>query len=175
MSAGTHTLEAIVRHHKGYKAHCSCGHETSEWASEAATRIAFDSHASWNSRAVNRSTSPEAAIAAKREGQQLSLLDATDSDEDVTRAAILKIAPGDDFTANDLREAWDLHDVATKSRGGLIAKAVATGLCEPVTHYYRGKHHPIRIASTGDTANSATVVVYRRLAPTSTPPREVHA
>jgi len=167
----THTLDAIQPSAKGHYAICSCGNETDPYPVPAAARAAHNAHAGWEGTQVaSTSTTPQKAAQRKNEGQARSLWDATASDVDAVRAAIEKIPAGELFSANDLRDALDAAGIEPKKRAGLIKEAVADGLAAPLTWRFRGDELPYKVPSTGETANGASVVLYRRASATPIPP-----
>jgi len=94
----------------------------------------------------------------KAEGQMRSLFAVSDQ----TRAdfeRILSLAPIE-FSSNDIRKYMDWADIPEKVRGGLFAAAVKAGLIVPLMV----QGYPARVPSTGLSAHTATVRVYRRCA-----------
>jgi hypothetical protein len=72
---------------------------------------------------------------------------------------ILTLAPIE-FSINDIREYMDWADIPEKVRGGLFSAAVKAGLIVPLMV----QGYPARVPSTGPSAHTATVRVYRRCA-----------
>lgn len=105
---------------------------------------------------------PESITEAKVAGQQASLWDATQSDEDVTRIAVSSIRPGVVFSMNDVRHIFDDHNVARKMRGGLLRDAIGAGWIEPVMRQTSKGPVPNKIPSTDPSAKGAFIVEYRR-------------
>ena len=97
--------------------------------------------------------------AALREaGQMASLFAVSDTTrQDFER--ILRLAPVE-FSINDLRCLLDLANIPDRARGGLFAAAVKAGLIVPLIV----QGYPARVPSTGPSAHTATVRVYRRTA-----------
>jgi hypothetical protein len=125
---------------------------------------------------VSRSVSLDEALEAKRDGQQRSLFDflpvaGDDGLKDADREAqafndaVAAIAPGAEFSANDLRDTLDLAGVPDSRRGALMRAAVAAGLAELVMVEVRGRRRPFTEPSTGASAHGASINVYRRCYP----------
>lgn len=116
---------------------------------------------------MSGSVSLEAAMEAKRDGQDVSLLDLMADDEDAFMDAVRALAPGAAFTANTLRPALDRAQVPESKRAALMRAACAKGLAEPVTFNVAGQEVAVKVPSTGRSAKGAYVCLYRR--PTTHP------
>jgi hypothetical protein len=91
-------------------------------------------------------------------GQMRSLFAVSDTTrQDFER--ILRLAPVE-FSSNDIREYMDLAQIPESARGGLFAAAVKAGWIVPLMV----QGYPARVPSTGPSAHTATVRVYRRCA-----------
>lgn len=84
-------------------------------------------------------------------------------------AIVASLPPRTRFTANDLRHRFDVAGIPNQSRGPLMQAARDAGLIEVSTFSMWGQHMPERVPSTGRSANRATVLVYRRTAPSPAP------
>ena len=92
----------------------------------------------------------------KAEGQMRSLFAVSDTTrQDFER--ILRAVPFE-FSINDCRDMMDAADIPEKVRGGLFAAAVKAGLIAPFTV----GGYAARVPSTGLSAHTASVRVYRR-------------
>ena len=107
-------------------------------------------------------TTPSRALAAKDQGQQLSIDDLLADDVDAFLAVIEAVRPGAEFTVNDVRAALDEAAVPDKARGGLFAKAAKAGLIRPAVVHVDGQAYPKTVPSSGRSANAARVRVYVR-------------
>jgi len=115
-------------------------------------------------------------VELKREGQARSQTSLTGQQVHDFMMTVVLRPVGLEVSANDVRARLDHLGIPEKSRAGLFARAVAAGLLEKVTWALPdGSQVPKRIPSTGTSAHSATVLVYRRTstrylgAPTDSP------
>jgi hypothetical protein len=104
-----------------------------------------------------------AASAPARAWQDSTLLDLTGTAAQRFMRVIEEIPARTRFTINDIRPRLDDAEVPNDLRGGLIHAAKEAGLIEPVTVSAWGVDYDVRVRSTGTSARSATVRVYRRL------------
>jgi len=102
------------------------------------------------------------ATAAKIHGQQRSIEDLLVVQETAFMNIIASVRRGTQFTFNTIRESVDDAEIPTKQRAGLMRKACAAGLLEPVLLMVMGQRIHAKVPSTGATANGAHVAVYRR-------------
>lgn len=103
-------------------------------------------------------------MATVTEWQESAITDFTAKDADAAFLAVIESIPaGRRFSVNDLRHRLDAVEVPDRRRGALFHAAITAGLIEPVTVNTWGTDHPLRIPSTGASANGATVRVYRRM------------
>lgn len=103
------------------------------------------------------------ALAAKHEGQMLSLLDLLDDPAEAFMDLVTVIPVGTEFSVNRIRSKLDAHDVPNKARAGLFARACKAGLIEPVTVTVGAREVAVKEPSTGTSAHAAHVQVYRRV------------
>lgn len=97
--------------------------------------------------------------------QESSLIELTQGPEQAFMTVVSSIPPGRRFTVNDIRGRLDAAEIPADQRGALFNRAIAAGLIHKVTVSAWGIDYPVRVRSTGSTAHSATVRVYRRTEP----------
>lgn len=103
-------------------------------------------------------------VAAKREGQMLSLLDLLEDPVEMFLDLIRALPLGHEFSVNLLRSQLDDYGIPDKSRAGLFAKACSLGLIVPMTLAAGSREVAVTEPSTGKSAHAAHVRVYRRVA-----------
>lgn len=102
------------------------------------------------------------ALAAKRAGQEQSLLDILDEQEGDFLHVIDQVTPGTLFSVNLIRSRLDAENVPDKARAGLFRRATAHELIVAVTVEVAGRVVPVTEPSTGPSAHAAHVRVYAR-------------
>ena len=107
--------------------------------------------------------------AAPATWQEPSLFDGMDPGTRAFLRIVESIPAGRRFTVNDLRDRLDVAEIPAASRGGMFWTAVQAGLIEPVRLTEWGVKHDVFVRSTGSTAHGATVRLWRRLQPQTTP------
>ena len=118
------------------------------------------------------SATREQVNAAKNAGVQASLWDATREDMDVLLDALRTLDTGEQVSANTVRAALDRACVLEGFRAGLMRKACALGLLEPVMTYIPGEGQvQVGVPSRGLSAKGAYVKLYRRTAVPVPPPK----
>lgn len=108
-------------------------------------------------------TTTSRTLAAKEQGQQLSIDDLLVDDVEAFLAVIRAVPVGSEFTVNDVRSDLDARAIPDKARGGLFAKAAKAGLIRPAVLVVDGQTYPKTVPSTGQSANAARVRVYVRV------------
>jgi hypothetical protein len=106
--------------------------------------------------------SHDRARVAKVHGQQLSIDDLLIDHETAFMRIVVALKPGTDLTFNSIRESVDAAKIPAKQRAGLMRRACADGLLEPVMLTVMGQAIHAKVPSTGATAHGAHVAVYRR-------------
>lgn len=104
------------------------------------------------------------ALAAKREGQVLSLLDLLEDPVEMFLDLIRALPLGHEFSVNLLRSQLDDYSIPDKSRAGLFSKACSLGLIVPLNLISGDREVAVTEPSTGRSAHAAHVRVYRRVA-----------
>lgn len=101
-------------------------------------------------------------VRARVEGQEASIFDLPELVEASFFEAVRAVPPGERVSVNRLRSRLDAHEVPAGARGGLFARAVKEGWLEPLFVESGGIRVQAREPSTGTSARTATVRLYRR-------------
>jgi len=102
---------------------------------------------------------------SKADYQRASLIDLLDGHAAVFTRVVEEMPPGTRFSINDIRDRLDAAGVPAGARGGLFAGACAAHLIRACEFTVYGRRFPQYVPSTGESAHTARVRVYRRVDP----------
>jgi hypothetical protein len=102
---------------------------------------------------------------SKADYQRASLIDLLDGQAAVFTRVVEEMPPGTRFSINDIRDRLDAAGVPSGARGGLFAGACTARLICASVFRVHGQTYPEYVPSTGESAHTARVRVYRRSDP----------
>ncbi|HEY5514908.1 MAG TPA: hypothetical protein VIK12_01710 [Pengzhenrongella sp.] len=102
---------------------------------------------------------------SKADYQRASLIDLLDDHAALLTRVVEEMPPGTRFSINDIRARLDAAGVPPGARGGLFAGACTARLIVASEFTVHGQTYPEYVPSTGESAHTARVRVYRRVDP----------